>query len=329
MRYGWRIPRTVSPRGAPRRLWRTLPPMNRIRGMRILKILGKTGVTLLLAWLVMRRIDTGALAATMRGAHIAYLLAAVGVYFSSFLASTVRSGLFLSDAGVRLGFFEGLRLYLLGVVGNLALPGGIGGDGYKVLRLRASHDISGKTILKAFLLERLSGLWAIGAWLACLSFGVSSLPFHGLPLLVAFGAGTVCYVFLWKRFFPEHAVGMGRKLALSLAIQGLVSVSVLCILASQPSAFAPASYLFGFHASTVLSILNIGLSGLGVREFVMGYAADTLGNDPLLSVFTASAFWVISTVAALPGLWVFWKDGFRPEVRKGMGRREDEPLISS
>ena len=83
------------------------------------------------------------------------------------------------------------------------------------------------------------------------------------------------------------------------------------ILAAQPGAFSPASYLFGFHASTVLSILNIGLSGLGVREFVMGYTADALGNDTLLSVFTASTFWMVSTVSAMPGLWVFWKDGFK------------------
>lgn len=298
--------------------------------MRYLKILAKTGVTLLLAWLVLRRIDSEALAATIRGSAPGYLLAAVAIYFSSFLVSTVRSGLFLSDVGVRLSFMEGIRLYLLGVVGNLALPGGIGGDGYKILRLRASHDIAGRTILKAFLLERISGLWAIGGWLAVLSCQIPILPFFGMPLLVAFAAASALYIFLWKRFFPVHAIGLGRKLALSLGIQGLVSASVLCILAAQPRAFAPASYLFGFHASTVLSILNIGLSGLGVREFVMGYTADTLGNDPLLSVFTASAFWVVSTVAALPGLWVFWKDGFRPGIRKGMGgRREDEPLISS
>lgn len=291
--------------------------MTQARVIRSLKFLGKTGVTLLLAWLVLRRIDGGELAATIRQSRPAYLLAATLVYFSSFLLSTVRSGLFLSDVGVRLSFIEGLRLYLLGVIGNLALPGGIGGDGYKTLRLRRTHDGNVRNILKAFLLERLSGLWAIGAWLALLSFRIPALPFRGMSFVAAFGAASLLYVVILNRFFPEHAVGMARKHALSLGIQGLVSLSVLCILSAQPVAFAPTSYLFGFHASTVLSILNIGLSGLGVREFVMGYTAEALGNNATLSVFTASAFWLVSAVAALPGLWVFWKNGMSPQEVQG------------
>ncbi|NDC78284.1 MAG: UPF0104 family protein, partial [Chitinophagia bacterium] len=258
-----------------------------------------------------------------------FLVLAVLTYFSSFLASTVRSGLFLRDAGIMLGLGKGLRLYLLGVIGNLALPGGIGGDGYKLLRLRQSHDVSGKRILKVFLLERVSGLWAIGAWLTALSWGIPSLPLRGLPALAGFLALSAAYALLLRRLFPEHAGGWLRKHALSLGIQGLVSLSVLCILAAQSRSYTPGSYLFGFHASTVLSILNIGLSGLGVREFVMGFTAEMLGNDPVLSVFTASAFWVVSTVAALPGLWVFWKEGIPQGRNNEEGNAAQDSLRSS
>lgn len=288
---------------------RTLSPMNRKTVIRGLKPAAKGAVTLLLAWLVLRRVDLVELSSMVRESDPKFLLLAVLNYFTSFLASTVRSGFFLRDAGVVLGFGEGLRLYLLGVTGNLALPGGIGGDGYKLLRLRKSHDASAKRILKAFLLERISGLWAIGAWLTALSWGIPGLPFRGLPALAGFLALSAVYALLLRRLFPEYAAGWLRKHAFSLGIQGLVSLSVLCILAAQTRNYTPASYLFGFHGSTVLSILNIGLSGLGVREFVMGFTAEALGNDPVLSVFTASAFWVVSTVAALPGLWVFWKEG--------------------
>lgn len=297
--------------------------------LRALKPAAKGAVTLLLAWLVLRRVDTGELAQMVRASDPKFLVLAVLTYFTSFLASTVRSGLFLRDAEVRLGFGEGLRLYLLGVIGNLALPGGIGGDGYKLLRLRKSHDASAKRILKAYLLERVSGLWAIGAWLAALSWGIPGLPFGGLPILAGFLALSAAYALSLQKFFPEYAGGWFRKHALSLGIQGLVSLSVLCILAAQARSYTPSSYLFGFHASTVLSILNIGLSGLGVREFVMGFTAETLGNDPVLSVFTASAFWVVSSVAALPGLWVFWKEG-TPTLRKGeAGEAGKTDLISS
>jgi uncharacterized membrane protein YbhN (UPF0104 family) len=296
--------------------------MIRTTVVRTLKPAAKGAVTLLLVWLVLRRVDTAELAQMVRQSDPMFLLLAVLTYFTSFLASTVRSGLFLRDAGIVLGFGEGLRLYLLGVTGNLALPGGIGGDGYKLLRLRRSHDASAKRILKAYLLERVSGLWAIGAWLTALSWGIPGLPFGGLPALAGFLALSAAYVLSLQKFFPEHAGGLFRKHALSLGIQGLVSLSVVCILAAQSRSYTATSYLFGFHASTVLSILNIGLSGLGVREFVMGFTAGMLGNDPVLSVFTASAFWVVSAVAALPGLWIFWKDG-TPTLRKGVAEPTD------
>jgi uncharacterized membrane protein YbhN (UPF0104 family) len=303
--------------------------MNRKRVIHVLKPLAKGAVTALLALLVLRRVDISELASMVRQSDPVFLLLAVLIYFASFLASTVRSGLFLRDADVVLGFGQGLRLYLLGVVGNLALPGGIGGDGYKLLRLRKSHDASAKRILKAFLLERVSGLWAIGAWLTALSWFIPGLPFRGLPALAGFLALSAAYAFVVRRLFPEHAGGWLRKHTLSLGIQGLVSLSVLCILSAQTRDFTPSSYLFGFHASTVLSILNIGLSGLGVREFVMGFTAEALGNDPVLSVFTASAFWVVSTVAALPGLWVFWREGMPPDRKVPEDDAAKEDLISS
>jgi uncharacterized membrane protein YbhN (UPF0104 family) len=283
--------------------------MERRMLIRRLKLPAKVLVTVLLIALVFGRVDLGEVLAILAGSQPAWLLMALLCYFGSFLLSSLRSARYLADVGVRLPFLEGLRLYLLGTVGNIALPGGVGGDGYKTLRLRNTHGISARRILTAFLFERLSGLWAIGAWLAALSVDLPRMPVRTLPLMAVFVAGTLAYALVLKRFFPEQAAGMAAKHLLSLGIQGLVSLSVLCILAAQDRPYAATAFLFGFHASTVLSILNIGLGGLGVREFVMGYSAGWLGNDPALSVFTASAFWLVSTAASLPGLWVIWRDG--------------------
>jgi uncharacterized membrane protein YbhN (UPF0104 family) len=298
--------------GRRRSFWRTLPPVKRSLLIQRLKLPARVLVTLLLLGLVFGRVDFGEVWAILAGSQPAWLLAALLAYFTSFVLSSVRSGRYLADVGIRLPFAEGLRLYLLGTVGNIALPGGVGGDGYKTLRLRQAHGVPAKRILTAFLFERLSGLWAIGAWLAVLSYRIPALPFRGMPLLAAFTAGSLAYAAVLKRFFPGQAAGMLPKHLLSIAIQGLVSLSVLCILAAQPRPFSPAAFLFGFHASTVVSILNVGLSGLGVREFVMGYSAAWLGNDAPLSVFTASAFWLVSTAATLPGFWVIWRQGPAP-----------------
>lgn len=308
---------------------RTLPTVKQHLPVRILPILGKGAVTIALAWLVIHRIEWQELVAIFQQARPGYLVAAVLVYASSFLVSTLRSGLYLSNIGITLGFASGLRLYFLGVVANLALPGGIGGDGYKLLRLKHAHEVPAKAILSAFLFERLSGLWAIAAWLVVLSGSIPALPVQGWALGLWFALANVPYVILLKKFFPTLARSFLLKHGLSLAIQGLVSLSVLCILSAQDRPYAPATYLFSFHASTVLSILNIGLSGLGVREFVMGYAAQWLDNDPALAVFTASAFWLVSAVAALPGCWLVWKEGLMPSGRKAANSDQAMEVKSS
>lgn len=271
------------------------------------KLSAKAGVSFLLAWWVLERIDVGELRAIFRQASSEFLFTALACYFLSLALSTLRSGYYLSDLGIQLRFMKGFRLYLLGAIGNIALPGGVGGDVYKAYRIRRFFSCPLTTILKAYFLERISGLWAIGVWLSVLSFWIPSLAHHGIPILAMFTAISIGYFLIIRRYFPQQAAGLVNKHLLSIGIQGLVSLSVICILYSQDKPFDAIPYLFGFHTSTILSVLNVGLSGLGVREFVMGYSAPWLRNDAALSVFTATVFWIISTVAAIPGLWELWR----------------------
>src|SRR5690606_41951136 len=44
---------------------------------------------------------------------------------------------------------------------NFFLPGGIGGDGYKIFFLKKTFQISRRQVLGAVFFDRLSGLWAL------------------------------------------------------------------------------------------------------------------------------------------------------------------------
>lgn len=266
-------------------------------------------VTALLIWLVSMRVDLMEIAAIFRTANAGWLAGAILIYGISLVISSHRSSIYLSGIGIKLSHWEALGLYLKGTVYNVLLPGGVGGDGYKILILRSTDGPTVKKIFQAFFFERLSGLWAICA-LLCILNGTLDTPL--LPPVWAWsvvGLGTIAYFFVMRRFFAEHAGYFVRTHLISLGIQSLVSVSVLCILKSQPLPFAFGPYLMSFHGSTIFSILNIGLSGLGVREFAMGYAAQMLQNDAALSVFVASAFWLVSTATAIPGLGFLFSRG--------------------
>lgn len=278
----------------------------------------RLAVTGLLIWLVSKRVDLHEIAGIFSTADLRWLTAAILVYAISLVVSSHRSSIYLSGIGIPLKPWNALGLYMKGTVYNVLLPGGVGGDGYKILILRTKDGPSVKQIFQAFFFERLSGLWAICALLCILN---ATLTVPVLPTVwpwLVLGLGTTAYYIIMRLFFSEHASSFLRTHLMSLGIQGLVSVSVLCILESQPLPVQYAPYLLSFHGSTIFSILNIGLSGLGVREFAMGYAAQLLQNDAALSVFVASAFWLVSTTTAIPGL------GF---LFFGAKTKEDDPSV--
>ena len=262
----------------------------------------RTIITGALIWLVSKRVNLQEIADIFLKANPGWLVLAISIYVASLLLSSHRSSLYLSSIGIRLSSFAALGLYMKGTVYNVLLPGGIGGDGYKILVLKSPDGPSVKQIFQAFFFERLSGLWAIITLLCVLNATLNTPLLPPIWLWTILVLGTIAYYLIMRKFFAEQAVFFARTHLISLTIQGLVSISVLCILRSQPLPFEFRPYLMSFHGSTIFSILNIGLSGLGVREFAMGYAANMLQNDPALSVFVASAFWLVSTISAIPGI---------------------------
>ncbi|QKG53302.1 lysylphosphatidylglycerol synthase transmembrane domain-containing protein [Hymenobacter sp. BRD67] len=86
-------------------------------------------------WLVARHLDLPTLGRTLRYARPGWLGLAAGLFTLSKLISSVRLNTFFRAVGIQLTERYNLRLYWLGMFYNLFLPGGIGGDGYKVYLL--------------------------------------------------------------------------------------------------------------------------------------------------------------------------------------------------
>jgi uncharacterized membrane protein YbhN (UPF0104 family) len=281
----------------------------------ILSNILRVAVTVLLIWLVSKRVDLKEIAKIFNSVNTAWFVMAIIIYGFSLFVSSHRSAIYLRGIGILLRPWNALGLYMKGTVYNVLLPGGIGGDGYKILVLRTKDGPAVKQIFQAFFFERLSGLWAICTLLCVLNTTLESPILPPLWAWLAIAFGTIGYYIIMRMFFSEHATYFLRTHLMSLGIQTLVSIAVVCILKSQPMPVAYGPYLLSFHGSTIFSILNIGLSGLGVREFAMGYAAHILQNDAALSVFVASAFWLVSTITAIPGLgFLFVKRIHKQEV---------------
>ena len=139
-----------------------------------------------------------------------------------------RRNYFQRAVGVSLSETTNLRLYWLGMFCNLFLPGGIGGNDYKVLVLRRAYPTKIALLVRALVLDLVSDLLALGLLLAALACVVPLL----LPALWAWRsaadlgalAGTAATRWWFAAFGPTY----WRTQALALAVQAAVRAGAAC-----------------------------------------------------------------------------------------------------
>ncbi len=288
--------------------------MDRKKIWNITKVLLKVLVTVVLIYYVFQKIDVNEVKKLFLASHIGYIVLAFLLYFLSQVASSWRLKSFLNNIGLNLKFGFNFRLYLLGMFYNVFLPGGIGGDGYKVYLLRRKFKLPTKNILLALFFDRLSGLWAIGFIGVLL---IIFIPKIDIPLtwpLIALVAGTSVYFIILRKFFKEYTGNFFITHFKAGLVQSLQILAVICILLSQDFDGKFAPYLFSFLMSSIIGIINVGIAGLGVKDVFMAHAADVFDIQAGLAVFISFTFWFISVAASLPGVWFVYRS------------REFEPL---
>ena len=268
----------------------------------VIKLLLKLGFTCLLGYLVFQKIDFGQVKSVFLRSHPGYIIAAFTCYLCSQLVSSWRLLGFLHTIGLPVKFWFNVRLYLLGMFYNVFLPGGIGGDGYKIYLLRKKIRLPTKSIFTALLLDRVSGLWAISFLAVVLTLLLPSFPTkEWWP--VAIIVGTVVYWLIYKFFFPSYLAGFFINNGKAVLVQSLQVCTAFLILLSQDFNGDVWVYLFCFLMSSLATAIPVSIGGLGIREYAIVNAAAFFNMDQTLAVFMTLAFYIISTLSALPGAW--------------------------
>jgi uncharacterized membrane protein YbhN (UPF0104 family) len=277
----------------------------------------KTALKILLTggalYLVFQKIDTDNLLQLSKTLSWGWLIPAIALFVGSKVATAIRLNAYFANIHISLSFWENWRLYLIGMFYNLFLPGGIGGDGYKVYLLNNQLKTPVKELLKASLLDRLGGLIAILALL----FGILllidlPLPF-GEPRIgkILFAIGAIGVVpgfwllqkFLFSNFLPSFWQGIFWSLVGQLAQMAAV-VCLLLALGVQDKFLA---YQAVFLLSSIVAVLPLTIGGVGARELVVVYAHSYAGIQETEAVAFSLLFFLISAAVSLSGAWVKWK----------------------
>ena len=244
---------------------------------------------------------------------MAWLIPAIVLFVGSKVATAIRLNHYFENIQVSLSFWENWRLYLIGMFYNLFLPGGIGGDGYKVYFLKKEFKTPVKELLKASLLDRLGGLIAIlGLLFGILLLINLSLPF-GEPwvsdAVLSVGAiGLVPGFWLLQKFlFSNFLPSFWRGIFWSLVGQLAQMAAVVCLLLALGVQDKFLAYQAVFLLSSLVAVLPLTIGGVGARELVVVYAHSYAGIQETEAVAFSLLFFLISAAVSLSGAWVKWK----------------------
>lgn len=182
---------------------------------------------------------------------------------------------------------------------NFFIPGGIGGDAYKVYILNKQFGWSAKKLTKAVLCDRLSGLLAIIILIEVLTFPL--LPGYCKLLIIPSVLATIAVARLFfMKFFPEFKRVFYITFLYSLGVQISQLLSIYFILKSFTQVEDIWIYFAVFLISAVLSVISF--SGIGVREWLFMKAAQYFTFNADVSVSTAMLFSFITAIVALIGI---------------------------
>jgi glycosyltransferase 2 family protein len=299
---------------------------------RLLKTLLKFAVTAVALYFVIRKIEISDILALYRQSNLFFIFIALVFFALSKFVSAIRLNIYFKAIELRLKEKTNLQLYLLGMFYNLFLPGGIGGDGYKIYLLQKQYQKGTKKILGAVLSDRISGMVAlvvlaligisfldpevVSRWsLVVGHWSVINLAFILIPLVF------LVYYFFIKYIYPYflkiNLVTFGYGFMVQLLQVGCAWFLLLALGEKENH----LAYLVIFLVSSAVAVLPISIGGVGVRELTFLYGSQLLNVDINVAVGLSFLFYLITAVVSLCGLWYV----FRPVKLNGMPTDSSSP----
>lgn len=279
--------------------------------MKYLKPILKLIVSGLILFFVYKKIDFESLKETLSSANVLFLIVGFVLFLFSQFVSSLRLQAFWKVLKIKISNLENWKLYLIGMYYNLLLPGGIGGDGYKVFYLDKQFETGKKKLLTALIFDRLSGLLGLLLWL-CLLFGIylktmAINPLWILALAISAILSIIISYIILRSYFRAYLPIYFRTLCLSFLIQGLQLGTCLSILYALGAFDNILPYLAVFLVSSVAAVIPITFGGAGARELTFLASTAYFPLDLSVAISLGVLFYITSVLASFLGLGYSFK----------------------
>ncbi len=247
---------------------------------------------------------------TMRSANVWWLAVSVLVYVVSQVVCADRVRGMLAAVPVSVHWWTNMKLYWVGMFYNFFLPGGVGGDGYKVYWLHRRTGVKIKPVVMTILGDRISGLVAICCYtVGYVAFSVGIAQSAGLQdvmdqrwLLGLIPIGIYVYWLFFRIFQRNLCRASFVALFKSLVVQGLQMLTAFVILLALRAPGDVSDYLFLFLLSSIASAVPVTIGGVGAREMAFMIGSRYLDIDQACAISLSLLFYAVSLVSSLPGI---------------------------
>jgi len=196
-----------------------------------------------------------------------------------------------------------LKLYAKGMFYNLLLPGGVGGDAWKVWFLSKKRNLGWKETAGAFLYERLSGMAALlglGGLLLLPKFPEYRALILAL-LLLALPLGWWLSKRLFSAFHSEFLVGNILSVGVQL-LQGMGFLMLAYTVNAEELNVGLACALF--FLSSVASALPLSVGGIGARELLFLWLGPQTGLSGPEAIAVSFGVTLAHILVSLPGAFI-------------------------
>lgn len=271
-----------------------------------LKVVLQVLISACLVVFVFRQLDLSQVETLAFHPQRAALLVAAFIAFNvSKIVGALRLNMYQRHAGIHVSEGENLRLYYAGMFLNLFLPGGIGGDAYKVLVLHRSHALPLRALITTTLADRVSGILAL-LFILCMFMPMLALPWAASTVIVFTLASLAAVIALFvsghQWLIKLDVPGLAGVFALGLAVQclQLICMGMLLLYLGAPVTHYIA-YFALFLISSVAAVLPLSVGGLGIREATFLFGVNLVHLDPTYGVLASSCFFLITAFSSMIG----------------------------
>lgn len=256
--------------------------------------------------------DTAKIWGYIKDTNPLYLISAYLIMSLAQIISACRMQFYYKQNGVELGSKFSIGLYFTSMFFNTMLPGGIGGDGYKIYTIGKLTGFSHMRAFQIAISERANGLFAL-LLLTSLFYiysGFTEIIAYQNHILFALTILVIpSYLISAKLLVKEDIKTALHATIYSIPIQLLNAAIAFIILidlgVDNIDSSTSMSYLVIFMLSSVAAILPVTIGGAGLREVTFLYGAKLAGLDAEKGITIAMLFFLVSTICSLNGL-LFW-----------------------